>query len=146
MTIVLGYDESPGAPRALEVAISTARRLDEALVIVYGAAPPGREGEEMRSHLDALESIGREAVMHALETATAHGVDADAAIVRAKPAEALLQVADQHDASLIVVGSYGESPLRSALLGSTPHKLLHLSTRPVLVVPGRDRAGVGRPS
>jgi nucleotide-binding universal stress UspA family protein len=36
---------------------------------------------------------------------------------------------------MIVVGSYGESPLRGAVLGSTPHKLLHLAERPVLVVP-----------
>jgi len=135
MTVVVGYDESPGAARALGVAISMANRLGESLVIVYGAAPPGREGEEFRSHLDALEAIGREAVSHALELATAQGVEADVAIVRAKPAEALIQVARKHDASLIVVGSYGESPLRSALLGSTPHKLLHLSTVPVLVVP-----------
>lgn len=135
MTVVLGYDESPGAARALGVAISMATRLGESLVIVYGAAPPGREGEEFRSHLDALEAIGRAAVTHALELATAQGVEADVAIVRAKPAEALLQVAHERGASLIVVGSYGESPLRSALLGSTPHKLLHLSTVPVLVVP-----------
>ena len=135
MTVVLGYDESPGAARALDVAISVASRLGERLVIVYGAAPPGREGEEFGAHLDALEAIGREAVTHALELATERGVHAGVAIVRAKPAEALIQIADVHDASLIVVGSYGESPLRSALLGSTPHKLLHLSTRPVLVVP-----------
>jgi len=135
MTVVVGYDESPGAARALGVAISMANRLGESLVIVYGAAPPGREGEEFRSHLETLEAIGREAVGNALELAAAQGVDADVAIVRAKPAEALIRVARERGASLIVVGSYGESPLRSALLGSTPHKLLHLSTVPVLVVP-----------
>lgn len=135
MTVVVGYDESPGAARALGVAISMANRLGESLVIVYGAAPPGREGEEFRSHLEALEAIGREAVGNALELATAQGVDADVAIVRAKPAEALIRIARERGASLIVVGSYGESPLRSALLGSTPHKLLHMSTVPVLVVP-----------
>jgi len=135
MTIVLGYDESLGAARALDVAITVASRLSEPLVIVYGAAPPGREGEEFRSHLDALEAIGREAVSHALDHASQQGVVAEVALVRAKPAEALIQVAEDRDATLIVVGSYGESPLRSALLGSTPHKLLHLSTRPVLVVP-----------
>jgi nucleotide-binding universal stress UspA family protein len=36
---------------------------------------------------------------------------------------------------MIVVGTYGESPLRGAVLGSTPHKLLHLSPVPVLAVP-----------
>jgi nucleotide-binding universal stress UspA family protein len=33
-----------------------------------------------------------------------------------------------------VVGTRGESPLRGAWLGSTPHKLLQLTDRPVLVV------------
>ena len=56
-------------------------------------------------------------------------------LVVAKPAEALVSVADTHDATVIVVGTAGESPIRGALLGSTPHKLLHLSTRPVLCVP-----------
>ena len=36
---------------------------------------------------------------------------------------------------MIVVGSYGESPIKGAILGSTPHKLLHRAERPVLVVP-----------
>jgi nucleotide-binding universal stress UspA family protein len=34
-----------------------------------------------------------------------------------------------------VVGTYGESPLKGAILGSTPHKLLHMSPVPVVVVP-----------
>jgi nucleotide-binding universal stress UspA family protein len=56
-------------------------------------------------------------------------------LVDAKPADAILAVADRVDAAVIVVGTWGESPLRGALLGSTPHKLLQLSTRPVLCVP-----------
>ena len=34
----------------------------------------------------------------------------------------------------LVVGSYGEAPLKGAIIGSTAQKLLHLSERPVLVV------------
>jgi nucleotide-binding universal stress UspA family protein len=44
------------------------------------------------------------------------------------------RLADALDARMIVVGSYGEKPLRGAIIGSTPHRLLHLSERPVLVV------------
>jgi len=33
-----------------------------------------------------------------------------------------------------VVGSGGKGALEGIILGSTPHKLLHLSDRPVLVV------------
>jgi nucleotide-binding universal stress UspA family protein len=36
---------------------------------------------------------------------------------------------------MIVVGSYGEAPPKGAIIGSTPYKLVHLSQRPVLVVP-----------
>jgi nucleotide-binding universal stress UspA family protein len=35
----------------------------------------------------------------------------------------------------VIGGTYGGSPLRGAVLGSTPHKLLHLSKAPVLAVP-----------
>ena len=46
-----------------------------------------------------------------------------------------MKTADQLDARMIVVGSFGEPPLKGVILGSTPNKLLHLSSRPVLVVP-----------
>ena len=51
---------------------------------------------------------------------------------------ALINMADEVDARMIVVGSYGDSPLKGAILGSTPHKLVHLSKRPVLVVHGEE--------
>jgi nucleotide-binding universal stress UspA family protein len=54
------------------------------------------------------------------------------------PAQALIAVADERDARMIVVGSHGETRLKSVLVGSTPTKLLHLSLRPVLVVRGPD--------
>jgi nucleotide-binding universal stress UspA family protein len=51
----------------------------------------------------------------------------------------LLEAADRLDARAIVVGTHGERPLRGAIIGSTPHRLMHLARRPVIVVPA-DRA------
>jgi nucleotide-binding universal stress UspA family protein len=135
MAVVLGYDESPGAEAALDAAIQVAQRYGEELVLVYGAAPPGGMGEEFKSHLDALLDMGRTATAHALEKVEAAGVSAKVRLVDAKPAEALVQVGNEFDATVIVVGTAGESPLRGAIIGSTPHKLLHLANRPVLCVP-----------
>ncbi len=135
MAVVLGYDESPGADTALEAAIEVASKYGEELVLVYGAAPPGGIGEEFKSHREALMEMGRTATGHALERALAAGVQARVELVDAKPAEALVQVGDAVDATVIVVGTAGEGPFRGALLGSTPHKLLHLANRPVLCVP-----------
>jgi nucleotide-binding universal stress UspA family protein len=63
-------------------------------------------------------------------------VEAEVELVPKRPSAALTELAEREDARMIVVGTYGESPIRGAILGSTPHKLLHLSDRPVLVVPG----------
>jgi len=138
VSIVLGYDESPGARRALAMAVSLAARFDEPLVLVYGAEPPGGLGEEFRAHQRALAEIGRTAIDHAVAGADAAGVRTLVEVLDAKPAQALVEAADRHDARVIVVGTSGESPLRGAVLGSVPHKLLQISDRPVLCVPAAD--------
>ena len=135
MSVVLGYDESPGARRALGLAIEVARRFDVPLVVVYGAAPPGTVGEESLVHGQALAEIGKTAVSHAVADAEAAGLRVLVELLDEKPVQALLDAADRHDARVIVVGTRGESPLRGAFLGSVSHKLLHLSDRPVLCVP-----------
>ena len=140
MSIVLGYDESPGARRALGYSIDLARLLGDTLVLVYADEPPGGvRGEEFKAHFDALAEMGRTALGRAVDEATAAGVTTAVELVDAKPAAALLDTAEKYDARLIVVGTWGESPLRGAILGSTPHKLLHWSTRPVLCVPAEDK-------
>lgn len=48
---------------------------------------------------------------------------------------AILQLADEVSADVIVMGSRGLSALAALVLGSTTYKVLHASKRPVLVVP-----------
>ena len=84
---------------------------------------------------NALSHALIEALHVALDRATAAGVATTVRLINAKPADALVQVGDELDATVIVVGTAGDSPFRGALLGSTPHKLLHLANRPVLCVP-----------
>lgn len=136
MTFVLGYDESPGSDLALGVALELAARFDEPLVLVYGVAPPGGRGEEFKAHQAAVVELGRHATAHALERARAAGVTAEVELVHESPARALVDAAERHDARMIVVGSYGESPIRGVILGSTTYKLLGQAERPVLVVKG----------
>ena len=134
--LVVGYDGSDGADAALDVAISLALALGEGLVVAFAAQPPGRGiGDEYRSHLEALEERGREVTGAAIARASGAGVNAEAVVADRKVVDLLLDLADEHSARAIVVGTYGESPLRGAVLGSTPHKLLHLSNVPVLAVP-----------
>jgi nucleotide-binding universal stress UspA family protein len=42
--------------------------------------------------------------------------------------------AKKYDAGVIIMGSRGRSDLAGLMLGSTAHKVIHLTDRPVLVV------------
>jgi nucleotide-binding universal stress UspA family protein len=55
---------------------------------------------------------------------------------------ALVEIAEEHDAAVIVVGRRGLSGIGSALLGSVSYGLVHNSSRPVLVIPPPE-AGTG---
>ena len=137
--IVLGYDGSGCARCALKVALDVCKTYGDKLVIAYAYEPPGRiAGEEFKAHRRALEEIGDDMTREAVEHARAEGVQAHVELVPERPAEALTRLGEQYQARMIVVGTHGESPLRSAILGSIPHKLLQVAERPVLVVPPDD--------
>ena len=133
-TLVVGYDGSECAGVALDAALDLAKGLGDRVVVGFGY-DPGGPGEEYRAVRDAVRAVGERATAEAVERARAGGVEVEVALIEERPTEALLKLADEHDARAIVVGTFGEHPIKGALLGSVPHKLLHLSERPVLVVP-----------
>jgi nucleotide-binding universal stress UspA family protein len=49
-------------------------------------------------------------------------------------AREIVDDAIEHDAGIIVMGSRGRSDLAGLILGSTAHKVIHLTDRPVLIV------------
>ena len=136
-TLVVGYDGSDCAHAALEEAISLAQRTGDRIVIGFGY-DPGGPGEEYRVVRDEVKRFGERATQPAVDRTKEAGVEATVELVPERPVEALLALGDEHDARAIVVGSSGESLIKGAILGSTPHKLLQVSKRPVLVVPVRE--------
>jgi len=46
----------------------------------------------------------------------------------------IVESAREHDVDVIVMGSRGRSDLAGLVLGSTAHKVIHMSDKPVLVV------------
>ena len=87
-----------------------------------------------------LEKIGSDMLTTAVSEAKAldPSVAVEPLVVPLRPAESLLQASLERDARVIVVGGSGERPIVGAILGSVPHKLLHRSTVPVLVVPAPE--------
>ena len=134
-TIVVGYDASEGAHAALDTAIDLAKLIDAKLVAVFSfeipAAYGGETGDYRRAVREVAEKVGQEAV----ERIGAAGAKCELELIPERPAAGLVRVAEERGASMIVVGTHGEHPISGAILGSVPHKLLHISPLPVLVVP-----------
>ena len=133
--LIVGYDGSACAHAAFDAAVDLARLTGDRLVVAFGYEPPVGYGEEIAAHREVVRQHGEKVTAEAMARADELGVDAELALVPQHPTAALESLAEEHDARAIVVGSYGESPLRGAILGSTPHRLLHGATRPVIVVP-----------
>jgi nucleotide-binding universal stress UspA family protein len=135
-TIVVGVDGSACADCAVRRAVEIASGLGDSLVLAFAVEPPFRSvGDEWRESQAALEEMGRPVLDAALAKAAEAGVEAEGVLVPKRPTEALLALADERKARMIVVGTASERPITGLILGSVPHKLVHRSSIPVLVVP-----------
>jgi len=133
-TLVVGYDGRDGGEAALDEAIRMGRELDCRLVLVFAYEPAARAGGEVADLRATLKEMGAELEVSAHERLEEAGIEHELVLIDSRPAPGLAQVAEERDARMVIVGGAGEAPLRGALLGATPHKLLNLTDRPVLVV------------
>lgn len=133
-TIVLGYDGSEGAEKALAATAALATATGDEVVAAFGYAQFAPGGEN-RDHELAVAKIAEERLATAHAELTAAGVSATTKLIHDHPAEALMNLAEEVEARMIVIGSAAQHPLIGALLGSTAYKLVNRSETPVLVVP-----------
>ena len=145
--LLVGYDGSDDAQEAIAGAgslfpgaravVVTAWRPLVATLAHYpmsAAAPLPTDVTEIdRSFRESAEGTAAEGA----ERARSAGLDAEPAAVETDGPfwQALVEAADRHDAAAIVVGPRGLTGVKSALLGSVSHGVVHNSQRPVLVVP-----------
>ncbi|UMG92171.1 universal stress protein [Nocardioides sp. TF02-7] len=120
-TVVVGYVPKPEGEAALAAAVGEAQRHDARLVVVHTP----REGDGDQGYLDQLRA-----------TLAAAGVDHDLRIV--PPGEGttgdLVTVAEEVDATLIVIGLRRRSPVGKLILGSNAQRVLLDAPCPVLTV------------
>jgi nucleotide-binding universal stress UspA family protein len=131
-TILVGYDGSDGAERAIELAQEVAQ-IRKAAVIVLTAFPHAPRV------MDAGDKVGRDIEQAREEAAAAvarlmaAGVNAVSDVAEGPAAHALLEAAEIRGADLIIVGSRGRNRLANLLLGSTSEEVVRRATLPVLV-------------
>ena len=131
-------------------AISLAQHYQANIIMLHVAEPLGSTGEavlelympgqtakfhdeEMKSILAAMKK--RLEAFHVEELGDDSTLVSSVAVVSGHPAEEIARFAEVKNVDLIVVGTHTGNKFSSAFLGSTARKLIHISERPVLVVP-----------
>jgi len=140
--IVVGTDGSETAAEAVRQAVDLAKLSGATLSIVSAYEPVSRrrlEGEQQDLPADVQHEIGpREDVNLVLDAASAaarkEGLDVQIHPVEADPADAILNVAEETGADLIVVGNKGMTGARRFLLGSVPNNVSHHAPCSVIIV------------
>ncbi len=157
MSVLLCYDGSPSARRAVAVALATVSRDDVTLLHVWNPpvahladaySDPAGGGPSLQKLGQLGEERAREIGDEGQRLAQTHGGEVS---VRVEPAggsvwRTILDVADELDCKLIVLGTRGMTAVPSALLGSVSGAVVHHSERPVMIVPKpRETSGAPRP-
>jgi nucleotide-binding universal stress UspA family protein len=138
-TIAVGTDGSETASRAVDAALDLAEHFGARLVVGSCYAPVD-EADVRSEAKEAPQDIQRstnppedvEAILQAVaKRASERGVETTGDARMGRPAEVLCQIAAEHDADVLVVGSKG---MHRHMLGSVPNTVSHLAPCSVMVV------------
>ncbi len=141
-SIVVGTDGSETASEAVRQALDLAEETGAKLEIVsaYEPVPQSRlrkeaqqAPEDVQWTIHAREDV--EATLEdVVEGAKAKGLECSTHARQGDPADAILDVAEETSADLIVVGNKGMTGAKRFLLGSVPNKVSHHAPCSVLII------------
>ncbi|HET8754838.1 MAG TPA: universal stress protein [Solirubrobacteraceae bacterium] len=141
-SIVVGTDGSETAGEAVRKAIELAKALGASIELVSAYEPVSNQRlrDEARQAPEDLQWMvnPREDVDATLREASEHveaaGVTVNTYAREGDPADAILDVAEERGADLIVVGNKGMTGAKRFLLGSVPNKVSHHAPCSVLII------------
>jgi nucleotide-binding universal stress UspA family protein len=141
-SIVVGTDGSNTAQEAVRQASELARALGAKVYLVsaYEPVPEGRLRDERQVLPADLQWMvnPREDVEETLDQAAgalkAYGIEVETLPREGDPADAILDVAEEKNADLIVVGNKGMTGAKRFLLGSVPNKVSHHAPCSVMII------------
>jgi nucleotide-binding universal stress UspA family protein len=133
-TIAVGTDGSETADKAVDVAVEMARRFDAKLVLmsVYGDQTGGSgRVDEGRFSWSPAAQLREILARTESRIKVDEGIDCVTRTGKGNPAKALVEIAEQCGADLLVIGNKG---MGRRVLGSVPNSVAHNAPCAVLVV------------
>lgn len=132
-TIVVGYDGSDPARRALKRAADLG--ANGGSVVVMTAAHAVVSDARTGQLVDPSEAEERDRLLvEARTTLAQNGIAASTLAKEGDPGAALIEAAEEAEATVLVVGTRGRNRLAKTLLGSVSTRVVHDAPCDVLVV------------
>jgi nucleotide-binding universal stress UspA family protein len=133
--VMVGYDGSKPADKAVEIAFSLAQSTDCRVLVFAVARPPEPATRvEVDAMLDDAREHFEESFKRIEKRAEELGVRLETAIVVGHPIEQIVHRAESDHVDLIILGRRGMSRFEKMLVGSTSEKVLRYAHCPVMVV------------
>lgn len=140
--ILIGIDSSEASGRALAfgLALASAQKVPALIVHAIPWSPYSFTTHEENEHRAAvrdkeLAAAQVQLLEPAIAKATSEGLTAEGVVRHAHPVDLLIEIAELHAASQIVVGRTGESKIKVMITGGVPGRLVVGAPVPVTVVP-----------
>lgn len=134
--VLVGFDGSPAARKALQAALDLAQRYGAAVTALAVVRPP--EFAELEAEVNAALAEAQGPLAEAFRWARAEarraGVSLETRIQAGHPADTLVRVAREEGFDLIVLGRRGLTPVQRWMLGSVSERVLRYAHCPVMVV------------
>ena len=137
--ILVAVDGSAHADRALTEAIDLAHASNARLTIMTAACEP-RTGAMIALASGAAAAMGpamladAERILRAAADRVPDDISVTTIVTEQPIRQAILKRIDEGHHDVVVMGSRGRGTVRSAVLGSVSHHILHHSPVPVLIV------------
>jgi nucleotide-binding universal stress UspA family protein len=141
-SIVVGTDGSETASEAVRQATELARSIAAKIYLVSAFEPVGNQRlreerqqvpEDMSWMVNAREDVNA-TLKEAEEKIKEQDVQVETFARQGDPADAILDVAEEQNADLIIVGNKGMSGAKRFLLGSVPNKVSHHAPCSVMII------------
>lgn len=141
-SIIVGTDGSETAAKAVAQAADIAEKFGSKLFVVSAFQPVSGnrlQKEKLAAPDDVEWAISPredvDAMLQAMvEPIKGRGVDVQGLARMGDPADAILDVAEEQHADLIIVGNRGMTGAKRFLLGSVPNKISHHAPCSVLII------------
>ena len=137
--VLLPINPDQVQPQAVEFAARVASQYGVALNLIFVFELPGRSkgaGFAVESS-EQLESDVQLLISKVIKPLLGDVGLADVIIRSGRAADKIIEVAEELNADVIIMGAQGKTGLTHLIMGSVTEKVVHLATRPVLTVPLR---------